>query len=432
VLRIESLDQEGRGVARRDGKVVFVDGALPGEVVEIAPYRSKASFELATAVRVQRESAQRVTPRCAFVACCGGCSLQHFEARAQIAVKQRVLEDSLWHIAKVKAETIFPVIHGPEWSYRHRARLAARYVAKKGGMLVGFHEKRSSFVADMTSCEVLPRPLSDLIVPLRQMLGQLTIRSRMPQVEVAVGTNFTALVLRVLEEPSPADRALLAEFAAKHAIVFYLQPRGPESAQPLEAGAREEPCYTLPEFDLTIRFSPTDFTQVNHAVNRVLVRRAVGLLDPQPGERIADLFCGLGNFSLAIARCGATVVGIEGNAALVARAAANADGNGLAGRARFNVENLLDLAEDGDARLRGFDRMLIDPPRDGAIAVVKALGEDAPRRVVYVSCNPATLARDAAVLVHARGYRLSGAGVVNMFPHTSHVESLAVFDRGGR
>jgi 23S rRNA (uracil1939-C5)-methyltransferase len=264
------------------------------------------------------------------------------------------------------------------------------------------------------------------------MLGQLTIRSRMPQVEVAVGTNLTALVLRVLEAPSPADRALLAAFAAKHAIVFYLQTRGPESAQPLEGGVQEEPCYTLPEFDLAIRFSPTDFTQVNHAVNRVLVRRAVSLLDPQPGERIADLFCGLGNFSLAIARRGAIVAGIEGNAALVARAAANAVGNGLAERARFSVGNLLDLTEGDDARLRGFDRMLIDPPRDGAIAVVKGLGEDAPRRIVYVSCNPATLARDAAVLVHARGYRLSGAGVINMFPHTSHVESLAVFDKEGR
>ena len=428
-LRIDALDQEGRGVARRDdGKVVFVEGALPGETVEIAPYRSKSSYELATVARLQRESAQRVVPRCAFFTRCGGCSLQHFDGRAQIAVKQRVLEDDLWHIGKVRAEEVLPAIHGPEWGYRHRARLAARYVAKKGGMLVGFHEKRRSFVADMTSCEVLPRRVSDLILPLRETLGQLTIRSRVPQVEVAIGTNLIALVLRVLEEPSAADRELLAAFAAQHAIVFYLQSRGPESVRPLAAGAREEPCYTLPEFDLTLRFSPTDFTQVNHAVNRVLVRRAVSLLDPQPGERVADLFCGLGNFSLALARRGAIVTGIEGNATLVARAAANADDNGLAGRTRFGVENLFDLAA-GDLRLRGFDRMLIDPPRDGAIAVVKSLGEDAPRRIVYVSCNPATLARDAAVLVHARGYRLSGAGVVNMFPHTSHVESIAVFDR---
>jgi 23S rRNA (uracil1939-C5)-methyltransferase len=244
-----------------------------------------------------------------------------------------------------------------------------------------------------------------------------------------VGTNLIALVLRVLEEPSAADRQLLAAFAATHGVVFYLQPRGPDSARPLEAGADEDPCYTLPEFDLAIRFSPTDFTQVNHAVNRVLVRRAVTLLDPQPGERIADLFCGLGNFALAIARRGATVLGMEGSSTLVARAAANAGDNGLTHLTSFSVENLFDLSEGGDRRLRGFDRILIDPPRDGAIAVVKALGEDAPRRIVYVSCNPATLARDAAVLVHARGYRLSGAGVVNMFPHTSHVESMAVFDR---
>lgn len=429
VLSIESLDLEGRGVTHRDGKVIFVDGALPGEAVEIEPYREKASYELATVARLHRESAQRVAPRCPFFARCGGCSLQHFDVRAQIAVKQRVLEDSLWHIGKVKAETILPPIHGPAWGYRHRARLSARYVAKKGGMLVGFREKHSSYVADMTSCEVLPRHVSALIGPLREMLGRLAIRSRIPQVELAVGDEATVLVLRVLQGPGEEDRQALAAFARRHAVVFYLQPRGPDSARPLAPGTTSDPSYTLPEFDLRIRFSPTEFTQVNPAVNRVLVRRALALLDPQPGERIADLFCGLGNFTLAIARRGAAVVGIEGSAGLVARAAANASDNGLAHLARFSVENLFDLPESDTGRFRGFDRMLIDPPRDGAIAVVKALGEGTPRRVVYVSCNPATLARDAAVLVHARGYRLSGAGVLNMFPHTSHVESMAVFDK---
>ena len=427
-LLIESLDQEGRGVARRDGKVVFVEGALPGEEVEIAPYRLKSSYELATVTRFHRESAQRVIPRCAFFMRCGGCSLQHLEARAQIAVKQRVLEDSLWHIGKVRAETILPAIHGPAWGYRHRARLSARYVAKKGGMLVGFREKHSSYVTDMTSCEVLPRHVSALIAPLREMLGGLAIRERIPQVELAIGEEATVLVLRVLQEPAEEDRQVLATFARRHAVEFYLQPRGPDSARALAPGVKSDPGYTLPEFGLRMRFSPTEFTQVNPAVNRVLVRRAVALLDPQPGERIADLFCGLGNFTLAIARRGATVFGMEGSAVLVARAAANAGDNGLAHLARFSVENLFKLPEAGD-RLREFERMLIDPPRDGAIAVVKALDESAPRRIVYVSCNPATLARDAAVLVHTRGYRLSGAGVVNMFPHTSHVESMAVFDR---
>jgi 23S rRNA (uracil1939-C5)-methyltransferase len=426
---IESLDQEGRGVARRDGKVTFVDGALPGEIVEVAPYRKRSSYELATVTRVQRESAQRVTPRCPFFARCGGCSLQHFDARAQVAAKQRVLEDSLWHIGKVKPETMLPAIHGADWGYRQRARLSARFVAKKGGMLVGFHEKRSSYVADMTSCEVLPRELSALLVPLRETLGQLTIRERVPQVEVAVGEGMIVLVLRVLQPPTTEDRQLLDAFAERHSVVLYLQPRGPDSAQPMRSGTQSDPCYTLPEFDLAIRFSPTEFTQVNHAVNRVLVRRAMALLDPQPGERVADLFCGIGNFTLAIARRGATVSGVEGSAVLVARAAANARDNGLAHAACFSVRNLFELSEMDAGAFREFDRMLVDPPRDGAIAVVKTLTRDGPRRVVYVSCNPATLARDAAVLVHAQGYRLSGACLVNMFPHTSHVESIAVFDR---
>ena len=431
-LVIESLDQEGRGIARREGKVVFVDGALPGERVEAVPYRTKASYELATALRIVHESAQRVAPRCRYFSRCGGCSLQHLDPRAQVAVKQRVLEDSLWHIGKVRPDAILPAIHGPSWDYRHRARLSARFVAKKGGMLVGFREKRRSYVADMTSCEVLPDAVSVLLVPLREALGRLTIRERVPQVEVAVGEEATVLVLRVLEPPAPPDRELLAEFAQRHSVVLYLQPRGPDSAQPLQPRALPEPCYTLPEFGLTIRFSPTEFTQVNHAVNRVLVRRALALLDPQPGERVADLFCGIGNFTLAIARRGAAVVGLEGSASLVARAATNAKENGLEHAARFFTENLFELGPSATGWLRGLDRLLIDPPRDGAVAVVKALADDPPRRVVYVSCNPATLARDAAVLVHAQGYRLSAAGVVNMFPHTSHVESIGVFELGAK
>jgi 23S rRNA (uracil1939-C5)-methyltransferase len=428
-LLIESLDQEGRGIAHRDGKVIFVEGALPGEVVEVAPYRKKPSYELASVARILHASAQRVAPRCPFFARCGGCSLQHFDARAQVAVKQRVLEDSLSHIGKVRPDTILPAIHGSEWGYRHRARLSARFVAKKGGTLVGFHEKRSSYVADMTSCEVLPRAVSDLLVPLRETLGRLTIRERVPQVEVAVGEEAIVLVLRVLQAPAPEDRQLLDAFAERHSVVLYLQPHGPDSAQPMRSDAQSGPSYTLPEFDLAIRFSPTEFTQVNHAVNRVLVRRAMALLDPRPGERVADLFCGIGNFTLAIARRGATVSGFEGSAALVARAAANARDNGLERATRFSVRNLIELSENDAGAFGEFDRMLIDPPRDGAIAVVKTLTKDRPRRVVYVSCNPATLARDAAVLVHAQGYRLSGACVVNMFPHTSHVESIAVFDK---
>jgi 23S rRNA (uracil1939-C5)-methyltransferase len=427
-LIIESLDQEGRGVAHRDGKAIFIEGALPGETVTCAVHRCKPSYEVATLTEVLRQSSSRVAPRCAYFDRCGGCSLQHLEPRAQVAVKQRVLEDSLWHIGRVRPGQILPAVYGPWWGYRHRARLAARYVPKKGGSLIGFHERRSSYVADMESCEIMPPRISRLIRPLRELVNGLSIRARLPQVEVAVGDEADVLVLRVLDTPSEADGARLREFAESRGVHVYLQPHGPDSAYPFHPPQPAELYYTLPEFDLRIRFAPTDFTQVNHAVNQVLVRRALALLDPQPGERVADMYCGVGNFTLAIARRGAAAVGIEGSPELVSRAAANAVMNGLSNSARF-VE--MDLSRLDGARLADlgrFDRMMLDPPRDGAIEVVKALAS-LPRRIVYISCNPATLARDAAVLVHSRGYALRAAGVINMFPHTSHVESMAVFDR---
>ena len=426
---IESLDQDGRGVAHYDGKVVFVEGGLPGEEVVASVYRKKPSFELATLDEVVRESAGRRMPLCPHFGRCGGCSLQHADLRVQVAGKQRVLEDNLRHIGKVVPEVIYPAIHGPAWGYRRRARLTARYVAKKGGMLVGFHEKRSSYVADMTSCEVLPPALSALLPPLRRLLGSLSICRRVPQVEVSLGDVATVLVFRLLDPLSADDEARLRAFADEHGIHAYVQRGGPETAVPFHPPIPADLYYALPAFGVEIGFEPTDFTQVNHAVNRVLVRRAVRLLDPQPGERIADMFSGLGNFSLPLARTGAEVVGLEGSPALVARAEANAVRNGLASRARFKTANLFETTPEALTALGRFDRMLIDPPRDGAVELVKAIGETGPRRIVYVSCNPATLARDAAVLVHASGYTLSGAGIVNMFPHTAHVESVAVFDR---
>ncbi len=428
-LIIESLDQEGRGIARMDGKTIFVDGALPGEVVEATPYRKYPSYELATLGRLIKPSAMRVTPRCAYFGVCGGCSLQHFDARAQVAAKQRVLEDNLWHIGKVKAEEILPAIYGVPWGYRRRARLTARYVAKKGGVLVGFREKRGRYVADMTSCEVLPPHISALLVPLREVLSRLSIRERMPQVEVALGDALDVLVLRNLEPLNEQDEALLRAFAEQYAVQLYIQPRGPDSAYPFHSGNGTDLYYTLPEFDLKIRFTPTEFTQVNHDINRVLVRRALTLLAPRPGERIADLFCGIGNFTLAIARSGASVVGIEGSAALLKGAAQNAVANGLVDAARFMAMDLFKIDRAALAALGRFDRLLIDPPRDGAAEVIKALDADPPSRIVYVSCNAATLARDASTLVQTKNYRMSAAGVINMFPHTSHVESIAVFDR---
>ena len=430
-LLIESLDQEGRGVARRDGKAVFVEGALPGETVGCTPYRRKPTYEVATLDGILKASAQRVEPRCPHFGRCGGCSLQHLDARAQVAIKQRVLEDSLWHIGRVRPDRVLPAIHGPAWGYRHRARLAVRHVPKKGGALVGFHEKRSSYVADMDSCEVLPPRISALLRPLRGLINALSIRSRLPQIEVALGEGADLLVFRVLEPLLPPDAALLRQFADRYGIRVYLQPAGPDSARPFAASDATDLYYTLPEFNLRIGFGPTEFTQVNPAVNAVLVRRALSLLDARPGERVADLFCGVGNFTLAIARSGASVLGVEGSADLVRRAAGNAEDNGLAGLASFVERDIYRAGPEPLAGLGRFDRMLLDPPRDGAVDVVKSLPEDGPRRLVYVSCSPGTLARDAAVLTQARGYRLAAAGIVNMFPHTSHVESIAVFNRDG-
>ncbi|HKU70541.1 MAG TPA: 23S rRNA (uracil(1939)-C(5))-methyltransferase RlmD [Burkholderiales bacterium] len=428
-LKVESLDQEGRGVARRDGKAVFIEGALPGEVVTYSVFRKKPTFEIATLGKVIEESAARVAPRCRHFGLCGGCGLQHFEARAQLAVKQRVLEDSLWHIGRVRPERILPAIYGPAWEYRHRARLTVRYVQKKGGALVGFHEKKSSYVADMDSCEVLPQRISVLIRPLRELVSTLSIRSRLPQVEVSLGEGADVLVFRILEPLLPPDTELLRAFAQQHGVRVFLQPGGPDTAAPMSAADETDLYYALPEYDLKIRFAPTDFTQVNHAVNRVLVRRALTLLEPRPGERVADLFCGVGNFSLAIARSGAEVVGVEGSAELVRRATMNAQLNGLADSASFVERNLYRDVADPLAGLGRFDRMLIDPPRDGAMEVVRALPDEGPQRLVYVSCNPGTLARDAQLLTQVRGYRLEAAGVINMFPHTAHVESIAVFEK---
>ncbi|MEO5766223.1 MAG: 23S rRNA (uracil(1939)-C(5))-methyltransferase RlmD [Casimicrobiaceae bacterium] len=468
---IESLDQEGRGVAHADGKVVFVSGALPGERVAIEFGKRRPSYDTARVVSIERASASRVTPRCPHFGVCGGCTLQHADTALQIAAKQRALEDAFARIGRVRPETLLPPIDGAAWAYRYRARLSVRHVVKKGGVLVGFHERQSSFVADMRECHVVPRKLSDLLLPLRALIESLSIRDRLPQIEVAIGEmgsettyskvgsettysgathsrppggeaprereivsdpNSYALVMRVLETPTPSDEEKLVAFADAHGVAIWLQTGGPGTVAPFHP-KNSTLAYALPEFDVALPFAPTDFTQVNFGVNRVLVRRALALLAPQPSERVADFFCGIGNFTLPIARSGATVVGVEGNAALVRRAQENAAHNGLAARASFVVANLFTATAESVAALGAVDRALIDPPREGAIELAKALphrdDERALARLVYVSCNPATLARDAAVLVNERGYRLAAAGIVNMFPHTAHVESMAVFER---
>ncbi|MBU6488654.1 MAG: 23S rRNA (uracil(1939)-C(5))-methyltransferase RlmD [Burkholderiales bacterium] len=441
IIEIDSLDMEARGVGRlitesgEPGKVIFVEGALPGERVTYSSYRKKASFEQAQVVNVLRASSMRTAPQCKFFGTCGGCSMQHLDERAQVAIKQRVLEDNLWHLAKVRPETVFRPIHGPSWGYRYRARLTVRHVAKKGGVLVGFHERKSSYVADMTSCEVLPPHVSAMLVPLRRLVESLSIRDRLPQIELAVGSSVTALVLRVLEPMTDEDEAQVRTFADAYGVQFWVQPKGPDTAVPFYP-KEVELDYTLPEFNIRMPFKPTDFTQVNHAINRVLVGRALRLLAPARSERVLDLFCGLGNFTLPLARLAREVVGIEGSEALTSRALANAKVNGVDGHTSFACRNLFEVTADDLRALGPFDKFLVDPPREGALAIAKALAEIAqsgagslPGRIVYVSCNPATLARDAGLLVHEAGYRLKGAGVVNMFPHTSHVESIALFER---
>lgn len=426
---IESLDYEARGIARLDGKAIFVDGALPGEKVEYASFRKKSKYELANLIRVIKPSTARVVPKCQHFGVCGGCAMQHMDVSAQVASKQRVLEDSLWHIGRVRPEQILSPIHGSPWGYRHRARLGVRFVEETGEVLIGFHERRSSYIADIRTCDVLAPQVSALLMPLRKLLAQLSIARKLPQIEVAVGEQCTAFSLRILDPLSKNDESLLKTFADRHSVVFYLQPKGPDTVFRFYPQGGASLSYLLPEFDLTFEFKPTDFTQVNHAVNRVMVHRALRLLDPKSGERIADMFCGLGNFTLPIARSGAEVLGVEGSEALVQRGRSGALANGLGERVKYAVANLFACSEASLAALGRFDKMLIDPPREGAVELVKALAGDLPRRIVYVSCNPATLARDSAVLVSEKGYRFVSAGAINMFPHTAHVESIAVFEQ---
>jgi 23S rRNA (uracil1939-C5)-methyltransferase len=426
---IESLDQEGRGIAHAEGKVIFIEGALTGERVTYSSYRKKPSFELAKVDKVLKQSFMRVQPKCVHFDMCGGCSMQHLDARAQVAAKQRILEDNLERIGKVRPASIMPPIYGQTWGYRQRARLSVRHVIKKGKTLVGFHEKSSRYVADMQHCEILPPKIARLLPLLAQMNEGLSVRDDLPQIEVAVGEHVDALVLRIMKPLSADDEVTIKQFADTHQVQFWLQTKGPETVVPFYPLDAPALSYSLPEFGITMPFSPTDFTQVNSTLNRLMMSRAMRLLSPQKGERIADFFCGLGNFTLPIARSGAQVVGIEGSASLLQRAAQNAELNGLGANTQFSVMNLFEMNEETLAELGHFDKMLIDPPRDGAFELVKSLGADAPQRIVYVSCNPATLARDAEVLVHQKGYVLKAAGIMNMFPHTSHVESIALFER---
>jgi 23S rRNA (uracil1939-C5)-methyltransferase len=449
-LEIESLDMEAQGIAHKpDGKVVFIEGALPFELVSANVHRKKNSFEQGVVTEIHRESSQRVRPGCPHfglhAGACGGCKMQHLHPAAQVAVKQRVLEDNLWHLGKVKAETVARPIEGPAWGYRYRARLSVRHVRKKNAVLVGFHERKSRYVADMSECHVLPPHVNAMLLPLRALITSMDAIETLPQIELACGDDVTAMVLRHMEPLSDADLARLRAFAEQYGVQWWLQSKGPETVKLLDEGGAEL-AYSLPAFGIHMPFKPTDFTQVNPHINRVLVSKALALLKAQPDERVIDWFCGLGNFTLPIATQAREVLGIEGSETLVARSRDNYKQNQAARQSLkplcatdFVARNLFEmtpqmLVQDGAA-----DKWLVDPPREGAFALAKALvdlheqpelrnGWTPPKRIVYVSCNPATLARDAGLLVNSAGYRCVQAGVVNMFPHTAHVESMAVFE----
>jgi 23S rRNA (uracil1939-C5)-methyltransferase len=435
---IESLDQEGRGVAHVEGKTIFIDGALPNELVRYQSQQIKPSYEVAKTIEVLKQSNQRVTPKCPHYGLCGGCKLQHMDASAQVAAKQRMLEADLWHIGKVKAGNMLPPLYGPTWGYRHKARLSVKYVEKKQRVLVGFNEKATRYVADMNSCEVLVPEVSALIGPLQELIVQLSIRDKLPQIELAVGEadqkngregNVVVLIFRIMDVLTANDETLFKAFADLHQVQVWTQTKGPDTIKPFWPMNAEQLQYSLPEFALTYPFKPNEFTQVNPQINQVMIRRAMQLLKPQAGETIADFFCGIGNFTLPIARSGAQVLGLEGLANLVDRANESAHLNSI-NNVKFAVADLFKMTPESLAELGTFDKWLIDPPRDGAFELVKAItAETAPKLIVYVSCNPATLARDAGVLVQEKGYRLSAAGVINMFPHTAHVESIALFEK---
>ena len=487
-LLIESLDLDAQGIAHKsDGKVVFVEGALPFEYVSAKILRQKNNWEQGCVTQIHQESSQRVRPKCPHfglhTGACGGCKMQHLEPSAQVAAKQRALEDNLWHLGKVRPETILRPIQGPTWGYRYRARLSVRYVQKRAQVLIGFHERKSRYVADMAVCPVLPAAVSQLLLPLRALIESLQARETCPQIELACGDQVMALVLRHLQPLSAGDqeklRAFAQQFNAKQPLQqlqWWLQPKGPETVHLLDAQPAQQLAYALPDFGITMPFRPTDFTQVNPAINQVLVTRALRLLAVQPHERVIDWFCGLGNFTLPLATLAREVLGVEGSDALVARSRQNYAANQVQRPSAsalaptdFVARNLFAMSPDMLLQDRAAEKWLVDPPREGAFALAKALvnlyarehglpeidaedqgteklvdppacstapkpstqGWQPPLRIVYVSCNPSTLARDAGLLVHRAGYRCTAAGMVNMFPHTAHVESIAVFDYVG-
>jgi 23S rRNA (uracil1939-C5)-methyltransferase len=424
---VVDLAHDGRGVARVDGKTVFIDGALPGERVRFRVIKRRRQLDEAGLVEVLKPSPDRVVPACAHFGICGGCSLQHLSPAAQIAAKERQLLDNLQRIGRVHPERVLPPLRGPVWAYRRRARLGVKYVHKKSRVLAGFREREKPYIADLRRCEVLLQSLADLPQELAALVETLTIRENLPQVEVAAGDSATALVLRVLMDPGAEDLEKIAAFGVKLGVQIFLQRGGLDTVRPLSAEPVVPLSYAVDDARVQIEFGPVDFIQVNREINASMVAAAMELLQPAPGDSVLDLFCGLGNFTLPMARRAARAVGVEGDSALLVKARANALRNGI-GNTTFFMENLFEPTKFGPWANERHDLVLLDPPRAGAAELLPRMAHWRPRRVVYISCHPGSLARDAEILVHTLGFKLACAGVMDMFPHTTHVESIAVFE----
>jgi len=431
---VVDLAHDGRGIARVEGKAVFIEGALPGERVRFRVFKRRRQLDEAGLVDVLTPSPDRVIPKCAHFGICGGCSLQHLAPAAQLAAKQRQLLDNLERIGRVAPDRVFAPLTGPEWAYRRRARLGVKYVHKKGRVLAGFREREKPYLADIQRCEVLLERFARLPEQLAALVETLSLREKIPQVEVAAGDPgvaggySAALVFRVMDPPTQNDLEKLEEFGRRHTVQIFLQSGGLDTVRPLREG-HAALSYSLDEERVTLEFGPVDFIQVNRDINVSMVKKAIELLEPTSADSVLDLFCGLGNFTLSLGKRARRVVGVEGDAALVAKARANAVRNGIV-NASFHADNLFEPAHAYAWAQDAYDLVLLDPPRAGAAEILERTPHWRPRRLVYISCHPGSLARDAGILVGAHGFKLTGAGVMDMFPHTTHVESIAVFERG--
>lgn len=428
---IENLSNDGRGVARINGKATFIQGALPGETVEFQYTNKKKDFDEGRILTVIEASKLRVEPKCPHYQMCGGCSLQHLSEEEQIHFKQSQLLDLLTRFGRTQPQTILPPLTASHWHYRNKARLSVRYVSKKQSTMVGFRERNNPrYITEISQCPVLNAKVDADIIALRALIDSMEDKACIAQIEVAAGDEEVALIFRNLSPLSEHDANVIKHFATTHHYKVFLQPSGPDSVHCFyPENASEFLQYSLPKYGITFAFHPTDFTQINAKLNRLMVEKALELMDLQPEDNVLDLFCGLGNFSLPMAQFCAKVIGIEGSKTMVERAYNNAALNNLS-NLEFYAANLDDVAEVSKVVEQSFNKVLIDPPRSGALEIVKQIDAINPERIVYVSCNPVTLARDTDILVNQKGYRLISAGVMDMFVHTAHVESIALFQKG--